>query len=112
MARLAGAVAVVLNVESITKEVMEVVHKVAMDTSRGISLEIVKYLYKKGQPMSFTALQVVIDYEGKDISRILSFLSSDMLGVIEKVKGQRDQVFWGLTDKMIKLYEGVIDAKS
>lgn len=114
--RLAKCLAVVLNRTSLDAEVMRRVHKTAMDTAQGRTLETVRHLYVAGKKGASSGVLAVDANQTEDKQRImLRFLRS--IGVVEPFKektkqGVTHRAKWRLTDTIRKLYREVVgDAK-
>lgn len=118
--RLANCLAVVLNRKSVDEVVMERTRKIALDTSRGQTLELVKtlahhrtlFLSKEehDEGLEGTALAHMVSREDYNTKRMLTFLRK--IGVVEhylidapRANGLRK---WRLTTKMRKLYGEVM----
>lgn len=108
--RLANCLAVVLNRTSLDEEVMRRVHKVALDTSRGMTLVMAKHLYqsaKKGL-QAFTLATRTSRAEEKT-RRMLRFLKRIGVAEVFTIKGTKGRPRWRLTDRMQTLYAGVME---
>lgn len=113
LVKLSGFLAVVMNKNSIADpKVEEIVRAVAMDTSRGRTLEIVKQLYKKGD----------LGMEASALSKFTNqttFKEGEYLRFLRKIKAveffsneptQRlgSRVRWRLTEAFRNLYKEVV----
>lgn len=111
LVRLAKCLAVVLNRRDVDEEVMRRVGRVAMDTARGRSLEILKVLHKVGDGGTESKALAIWTNETEDSQRkMLRFLR--MIEALETVtvdiaKGIKSRPRWRLTRKMKDLYEEV-----
>ena len=108
--RLAKCLAVVLNRKSVDSVVIKRVVKVAMDTARGITLDICSVLRQEGgADVRLIALEV--SHSNQEITKLLRFLAR--IEVVEpfaeEVSGYRPKKKWRLTDKMEKLWSDVVD---
>lgn len=110
--RLACCLAVVLNKDRVDEEVMRITKKVALDTSRGITLQIAHALYQ-AQPDGFD-MKAIENVTGRDHTKIrvmLKFLRQ--IGVVEINKdkittgAKTKQTRYRLTSKMYKLYTDI-----
>lgn len=109
--RLAKCLAVVLNKRSIDGEVLSRVKAVALDTSRGRTIETVKLLRKAGSDGSMTRSLAILSGDSEDKERTyLRFLRR--IGVIESYQLQsgamKGTLRWRLTNNMRKLCEEVL----
>lgn len=112
--RLAMCISVVLNKRSVDQEVLKRVTKVALDTSRGITLQMVGHLYRAGEDgMMGTTLASYVDctdHEAKSLLRFLRRIGVVRLYSPSKVKGIRAKVRWRLTKRVRSLYKNVMIA--
>lgn len=113
MVRLAKCLAVVLNRPSLDEEVMRRVTRVALDTARGRTLQIIRHLHKAGEAGLETSTIAVLTNESEDEERkYLRFLGK--IKAIErfrpaKVKGKpASKPRWKLTKRMKGLYDEVV----
>lgn len=112
LTRLAVCTTIVLNKNVIDMEVMDRVRHVALDTARGVTLDIVTELYKKGAIGHETkSVAIMISREPKDTEKFMLFLKK--IGVIERhqvdvTPGVKGRPRWRLTEKFRKLYEEVV----
>ncbi len=112
LVRLACCLCVVLNKESPDLEVMRVVRKVAVDTSRGKMLNIVSQLHRRGDSGASTEWIATILGEGNaSIRDSLRFLKS--IDVVQShsrksKNGVRETPRWSLTERMKELCEFVL----
>jgi len=73
--RLATAVAAIYNYKEVNEEVMHIVKKVAIDTSKGSTLGIVKYLFEHGEKgASWQAIQMNCHSEDETLKGLIKFL--------------------------------------
>ena len=115
-AKLAYCLAVVLNKKSVDEEVLRRVKSVALDTTRGRTIRLVKYLYAAGTRgcsagglSSYTS-----ETEDKCLS-LLKFLQKiDAVQCYEPNPNQRTRQYtrWRLTPHMYDLYKTVIGDNS
>jgi len=113
LVRLAKCLAVVLQKTEVDTDVMQRVHKAAMDTARGRTLSIIQVLYKGGMIMGVTtdelAHQTMCNPDGE--RRFLHFLRK--LGAVHHFKRPvegshyKGKPAWRLTEPMQQLYEEV-----
>lgn len=116
MMRLSKCLAVVLNKAEIDNEVMERTRSVALDTARGISLEVAKVIHSAGEDgMPFATLNRTVTYPEGALRSLLIFLRR--IGALEYLTKQgRDASYllqkprWRLTPKLVKLYGRVMNA--
>lgn len=116
--RLSKCLAAVMNKQTIDNDVMQRVIKVALDTARGIGLEMVKKLHNHGEEgCSIHALEMYTGFTMSQVTRQLRFYKR--VGAVEsftarwKVKktGQiRTAPRWRLSRMMYRLYENVYEA--
>lgn len=112
LCRLAMCLAAVMNSHSIDKEVMRRVRKVALDTSRGISVELAEKMYEAGDlGVDPKSLCLVMPYPEDRLRQLLNFLTHKRLGVAEKFQpkrnGVRKAVRYRLTESFTQLYRDV-----
>jgi len=109
--RLAKCLAVVLNKHTVDAEVMRVVKKVSMDTSRGLVLDISKHLFKHGTDgCSHKYLAKVINQKDVRTESLLRFMRA--IGAVEFYMGKQGtnmhgQPRWRLTTRLMNLYRAV-----
>lgn len=110
--RLAKCLAAVLNRKSLDDEVMKRVTRVAMDTARGRTLEIIKYLYnhhKEGAEVKGLAIHTNCSEEGE--RKLLRFLrkigAAETFTTKHAPTGLTTKVRWRLTQRLFRLYEEV-----
>lgn len=114
--RLAKSVAIVLNKKSVDEEVLDRVTKVALDTSRGLTLQIVELLSKAPNGLELRGLVLLTNRTDNDVRIMLRFLRK--IGVVQMIETDATekrgrQKRWYLTDKIHKLYlevKGLQDA--
>lgn len=109
--RLAKCLAAVLNRSSVDAEVIRRTRKVALDTSRGQTLEIVNYIYSNVECEVIGIAKATHKTEEKTRT-LLRFLRE--IGVVyleekEVIKGIKKKPKWKLTDRMRKLYSEVME---
>lgn len=111
LTRLARCLAIVLNQKSVNRIVMERVRRVAMDTSRGQTLEIVQCLAKNPEGLDAHSLAVHSARPDEHIRKLIRFLQK--IGCIEsfttEVKGVRTKQKFRLTTKMRHLFQEVMN---
>lgn len=112
LVRLATCLTVVLDSERMDDEVMRRVSKVALDTSRGQTLEITHQLYDAGREgIEVTALSHMVHRPSTHVRAITRFMRQ--IGALEsfrkKVKGVMRKPKLRLTPMMHDLYESVMD---
>ena len=103
--RLAGCLALVLNSKSVDDKVMRRVKRIAMDTSRGRTLRIVKNIYDSEEGATVSGLGMSLGQPQDKVKMLLRFLYK--IGVVESVKIKK-QTKWVLTDRMLTIYENVL----
>lgn len=110
--RLMLTLALVLNRKKIDKEVLRRTVKVALDTSRGTTFMIVKYLHDKGEaPVNAIATHTGI-YDA-EVRKLLKFLRQIKVVTFKSaklngVKNRSNKPQWRLTNMMDKLYKSVM----
>lgn len=115
--RLAMCLAIVFNQEEVNDLVMKEVTKIALDTSRGVTLEIMHRMYEEYEEGSeIASLATWVNADPKDVRKYLRFLRK--IGAVKtfepKSKGgvrvrRTSKPRWRLCDRMILLYEEVYD---
>lgn len=113
--RLANCLAVVLNRTSLDDVVLNRVRQVALDTARGQTLALARYLYNPpsgGPGAESKALAIWTKNDPHTTGRLLRFLHQ--IGAAEPyhpesgVKGVRSSIRWRLSDRLYALYETVM----
>ena len=105
--RLSKCLAIVLNRSEVDEEVVRRTRQVALDTSRGNTLEIVSQLAAVGIMGSETRPIAIAVHQGPErTTKLLRFLGK--IGVVESFKpigkrGMAQKVRWRLTEKMVSL---------
>lgn len=111
--RLAKCLAIVLNRKTLDDEVMRRVTKVAMDTSRGQTLQIVEHLIKAHHGMESRALSIYTNRTEEKTRQMLRYLRQ--IGIVEMniepaENGSRSKRnLWKLTPRLTKLYHSLED---
>lgn len=109
--RLAKCLAVVLNRKALDEEVMRRVTKVAMDTARGQTLQIVEHLAKAEHGMTVSSIALMTSRtEGKtrDMLRFLKQIGvSELITIAPRAGVRSSQKLWTLTERMRKLCSDV-----
>lgn len=106
--RLASCLAVVLNEKTIEENVMERVRKVAMDTARGITLNICRCLVESPEGLELRSLSLHTAMPESKLHVMLRFLHQ--IGAVKLVAEKRAGVtkrLWRLTDKTNDLFSDV-----
>lgn len=111
--RLAKCLAVVLNRSEIDAEVMRRVTKVALDTSRGQTLEIAKYLWESSNGLELRSLALHTNKPEDKTRSMLRFLRQiGAVKTVSRVKnGVRSKPVWVLSDRVKELYGKVVAVK-
>jgi len=114
LTRMAGCLALVLNRTTVDDEVMVRVRRVAMDTSRGLTLSLVGHLHDRRPEGLSTGSVAMLAGQTEDKARwLLKFLRD--IHAVEfyeppSVKGVKSRMRWRLTPRMLRLYEEVVEA--
>lgn len=115
LVRLCGCVVVVLNRKSPDVDVMKIVRKITLDTSRGQGLEITRSLYKAEEGLALSTISVYTEHTDYQTGKMLRFLhrlnivktieirERTTRGTIRKLKR------WDLTDSTRNLYRVVMN---
>lgn len=111
--RLAKCLAVVLNYTDVDGEVMRRTIKVAMDTSRGNSLEVTKELYSAGKEgMELKTIYSKVHCTEDKTRSLMRFMRQ--IGIVEHFTTTTAEVVsrpkWRLTEKIHKLYAEVVNS--
>jgi hypothetical protein len=117
LAKLTLCLPVVMQKKEIDGEVMGRIWHVAMDTSRGRSLQVVRVLRKAGRRggMLLEELNEIVKHLKPDkLYDLMCFLDDE--GVIERYQptlnpGVRGRPRWRITSKMLELYDRVMGLK-
>ncbi len=110
--RLAKCLAIVLNAKDVDEEVMDRTKTVALHTSRGQTLDIVRSLYKFRKGLESRTIAMRTNRTDTETRSILRFLKS--LGVVEINSGatkrgaRHSRGKWVLTEKIRLLYKKVM----
>lgn len=113
MVRAGKCLAAVLNRPTMDKEVMRRVTRTAMNTARGVTLDLVKILAKAGADgKTLGGITTLTNHEDGDELRMLRFLSK--IGAVESYKpkskhGVQHRIKWRLTTEMSRLYQNVYE---
>lgn len=110
LVRLAQFIAVVLNVGEVDDAVMSRVKRVAMDTSRGLTLKLIQHLRESGEGLQPKTAAMLLAKSVHQVHQLLRFLHA--LGAIRtyrvtRAHGVKGPVLWRLTDTMERLYDEV-----
>ncbi len=110
--RLASCLTVVLQRKTADEEVMRIVEKVALDTGRGVSADVLRSLHGAGQDGQTSELASYLTKRpGNRVRQILEFLRR--IGAAEKFQHKatprhvRGETRWRMTGRMWSLYEEV-----
>jgi len=111
LGRLAGCMAFVLNRKEVDSEVMRRVKKVALDTARGRTMQILQLLYKEEKGVEQGSIYNLINH-GQDKTRFLTrFMKA--IGLVElhtpKIKGVVGRPRLRLTEYARNLYHDVME---
>jgi len=115
--KLAKCLAVVLNKETLDKEVLAMVRAISIDTARGRTLDILREMRKeraKGLPVK--SISIRINEAENSVRKLLRFMQK--IGIVERVeetthrtRGVRAVTHWRMTEEMYDLYLFVIESK-
>lgn len=105
LTRLMISTAATLTKTKVDCEVMAVVHKVMLDTSKGFTLELVKYLAPRRQGAELRGLATMFHTSDEKLWKHFRFLRR--IGVLETDVNHKR---WRVTPKLWKLYEEVKNA--
>lgn len=111
LTRLANCLAAVLNRRTVDDEVMRRVQQVALETSRGITLRICKWLIDQGREgVPLEAITTAMPQSDMETKRMVRFLRA--IHVVElfqpaRVAGVSQAPKWRLTEKMVNLWQAV-----
>ena len=113
--RLASCLAVVMNRKTIDVEILRRTQKVALDTARGKTIEIARYLYEAGEEgLEVRSLALYTSNTEADIRKLLRFLQKiEVTSVFTRkpAKGITGKPAWTLTLRMRKLWKEVHNLK-
>lgn len=111
--RLACCLAVVMNKKGIDLEVMRIVKKVALDTARGQSLDIVRFLSLDKLGSEVKAISLITGRSDQKTRDMLMFMRS--IGIVEtftvKIKNFAPKPKWRLTPDFQRLYAQVFNGE-
>lgn len=109
--RLAGCLAVVLNKKTIDSEVSKRTQKIALDTARGKTIELSRFLYEAGEDgLEVKSLALYTSNTELEIRKLLKFLRDiEVTEVFTRnpAKGIKGRPAWKLTPRMQKLWKEV-----
>jgi GTPase SAR1 family protein len=112
LTRLTKCLAVALNKNNVDDEIMTRVTRVAMDTSRGLVLDICRYLYKsQGTGLESRNIAVEINTTEENAKKLLRFLRGLKAVTSFTTKTPRGKISapkWKLTEGMENLYREVM----
>jgi hypothetical protein len=111
MLRLAMFLAVVLNRETVDREVMRRVKRCALDTAHGRSMKITEYLHPRRKGAHLKALSAKLCESEYNTRKLLIFMRR--IGALEyvlptKVAGVSGHPVWRMTSEFRTIYEGVM----
>lgn len=105
LTRAAKCLAVVLNKREVESTlVMSRVRQVALDTSRGRTLELVRHLYNEEEGAN--SLATLTNQPFKEVQKLLRFLRQ--IEALRNFRTKNKGVCWKLSDLMRNLYEEVV----
>lgn len=112
LTRLAKCTAVVMNEPSVGLKALKQTHKIALDTSRGVTYDIVRLMfnskvYDNRDGWDHSAMAILLNKSKEDIAKLLRFLKD--INAVEYVRIKRGNVTgpaqWRLTDGLFNLYK-------
>lgn len=110
--RLAKCLALVFNKTDVDDYVMDRVKRVAMDTGRGMTMDMMNYLHDNPEGSGVRSIAVTNNLSSDKVSRLLRFLRQ--IYAVEQFEGEKVKgvamsggVRWRLTRRMRELYEEV-----
>jgi hypothetical protein len=111
--RVAMCLAVVCNRGSVDQHIMDLVRKLTLDTSMGVTLQIVKQLYAKGnEGLSYGALAQLVSMTNDKVKSMLRFLHKlKIVAWYEPIDEETQKKLphkWRVTKHMAELYKSVI----
>ncbi len=113
--RLAKCLTIVMNKKLVDHEIIEMVQKVALDTGRGVVLELLKRLHEEAKEGDYGGLEVralamYLAISPAEASKLLRFLKKiDCVEQFRKVKnGVKGVIVWRMTKPMSELYEEIL----
>lgn len=109
LARLSQFLAVVLNRKEVDQEVMSRVRAVALDTARGLTLNIIKLLRQEEEGLGTTALAIMLGQPEERQRGLLLFLRG--IRAVESITSGHKKL-WKLADNMRKLCDKVYQEES
>lgn len=108
--RLANSLAVVLNRETLDDEVMRRVRETVLNTARGRTLELCRWMYEAGdEGQTLHSLSILTGHDEPEEKKLLKFLRR--IGAVEAIqttKGVKSHVRWRLSKRMKDLYKKVV----
>lgn len=112
LGRITRCLTMVINRDSVDSEVLRRVRKLAIHSSRGIVLEMVRIIYESDQKfVPVKVLELYMDRDRKYLETMLKFMRK--LNIVKlntddmKVKKRTSRPLWGLTDDTRELFEQV-----
>ena len=113
LTRLGVCLAAVMNRTTLDEEVVRRVRLIALDTARGISLELMKLLNESENGYDSASIPIVLQHKREDVYTLLRFLKR--IGVIHTVSieraGVKGKPRWVMTDRFKKLYDEVMEMR-
>jgi len=103
--RMAYAMAIVLNKDVVDEACVARVKSIALDTSRGVTMDIMKIMVDMPQGVEIRGLAARMHYNEDKLRKYLRFLRR--LSITETDSNQKR---WRVTPKVVKLYREVVDA--
>lgn len=110
--RMMCCVTMVLNRKQVDDDVMRRIRKVALDTGRGIVLDVITIMRKsENQFISVKALAIQTDLSEAKMTKLLKFLKSIGALRLSKEEGMKrgTKPLWGFTALMAELVENVYE---
>lgn len=111
--RLACCVAVVLNRPRVDDDCLARVRKVAIDTGRGRTLDLIRQLARIGPDGSTkNELAIATCQDANKEEKLLKFLARPLIRVVERFSKERsNQHWWRLSPRFLDLYKEVVQPK-
>ena len=114
LTRLAKCLALVLNLSEVDEQVMQRVRRVALDTGRGQTLTLMRYLHDvKPEKATARKLGLLMNTTEERAKSLLRFLRSieAVESHTQKIRGYCEVLLWRLAPRVRDLYEEVLECR-
>lgn len=111
LVRLANCLAVIMQKPSVDKEILDRTQEIALDTARGRTLDIAKYVHATGEKGVFIATLAALtsetDTKQREMLKFLRKIRAVEIIVVTNQMGIKGRPRWRLTDRLSRLFKKI-----